>query len=107
MIPANVITKLKAWQAQTAAAAPLASAPFATLKAIQLNGQQLETDTTSALYAAVGNLDSWVAPAATPSAIAGFQAIVSSAIDQWRLDDMLNVISRANLNVDIVLGSSS
>jgi hypothetical protein len=97
---------LTALQTQTAAAAPLDSATFATLKAIQLNSQQLETDTTAALYAAAGALDTWVASRDSASIVAGFQAIVESAADEWRILDMLSVISRANLNVSLLLNIS-
>lgn len=103
-IPAKIINEITALQAQVAAAAPIEAAPFPTIKAIQLNTEKLETDTTVALNAAAGKLDTWVAPRDTPSIIAGFLARESEAIDQWRLDDMLVVISRTLLNVNIVIG---
>lgn len=105
-VPENITTGLTALQAQTAAANPMRSAPFATLKAIQLNAEQLETDTTFALYNAAGQLDTWVEPRNSDAVVAGFQEIVGSAIDEWRLLDMLCVISRVNLNVSVLLGES-
>jgi hypothetical protein len=36
--------------------------------------------------------------------ISGFQAMVESALDEWRILDMLAVISRAALNIDLLVG---
>ncbi len=105
-VPANITTELTALQAQVTAASPLQSASFATLKALQLNSEQLETDTTIALYDAAGQLDTWVAPRNVIGIISGFQGAVGSALDEWRLLDMLSVISRANLNVSLLLNIS-
>lgn len=103
-IPTKIITELTALQAEVAAAAPLAAAPFASVRSIQLNTEKLETDTTVALNDAAGLIDTWVAPRDTPGIIAGFLARESEAFDQWRLDDMLVVISRTLINVNIVIG---
>lgn len=103
-IPQKIIDEIAALQLQVLAAAPLTAAPFATLKAIQLNTQKLETDTTLAVNDAAGLLDTWVAPRDTPGIIAGFLARESEANDQWHLDDMLDVISRTLINVNIVIG---
>lgn len=103
-IPAKIIADLNSLEAQVEAADPIEAAPFATIKAIQLNVRSLETDTTLALTNAAGLLDSWVAPNNEPGIIAGVLARIGEAIDQWRLNDMLMVISRAHLNIDLVIG---
>lgn len=103
-IPVKIINEITALQTQVLASAPLSAAPFSQLKAIQLNTQKLETDTTVALSNAAGLLDTWVAPNNTPGIIAGFLARQSEANDQWHLDDMLDVISRTLINVNIVIG---
>lgn len=103
-IPTKIITELTALQAEVIAAAPLAAATFAKVRSIQLNTEKLETDTTVALNEAAGKLDTWVAPRDTLGMIAGFLARQSEANDQWHLDDMLDVISRTLINVNIVIG---
>lgn len=103
-VPQHITDSLTALQAQVKAAGKLTSAPYATLKAIHLNAQTLETDTTLALYDAAGQLDTWVAPGDQPGIIAGVQAAVASARDEWRLLDMLSVTSRAVLNLDLLVG---
>jgi hypothetical protein len=40
----------------------------------------------------------------TNEIVSEFQAIVDSAKDQWQILDMLEVISRATLNLDLLLG---
>lgn len=103
-IPQKIIDEITALQKQVLAAAPLSAASFAQLKAIQLNTQKLATDTTLAQTAAAGLLDTWIAPNNTAGIIAGFLARESEANDQWHLDDMLDVISRTLINVNIVIG---
>jgi hypothetical protein len=51
-VPQNILNELTALQAQLAAAQPLAAASYATVKSIELNAEQLETDVTLALYTA-------------------------------------------------------
>jgi hypothetical protein len=103
-VPAKITASLTALQAQVAAAAPLQAAPYSALRAIQLNANRLEADTTLALYDAAGQLDTWIAPPNQPGMISGFQAMVESALDEWRILDMLAVISRAALNIDLLVG---
>lgn len=103
-VPQQIIDDLTALQAQVLAASPLQSAPYASVQAIYLNAENLETSTTLALYAAAGQLDTWVAPRDQIGIIAGVQTAVSSARDEWRLLDMLSVISRAVLNLDLLIG---
>jgi hypothetical protein len=105
-VPTKITTALAALQTQIDAASPLSSASFATLKAIEINSQQLETDTAAALQTAAGLLDTWVAPRPVDLIVAGVQAAVVSTRDEWRLCDMLFVISRANLNVSLLLGGA-
>jgi hypothetical protein len=103
-IPAVLIKELTDLQAQVAAAQPLSSAPRADLKAIELNAETLEINTTLALYNAAGGLDTWVAPRDQIGIIAGVQTAVQSSVDQWKLLDMLEVVSRAVLNIDLMIG---
>jgi hypothetical protein len=103
-VPPKIIAGVVALQAQIKAAGPLESAPYATVQAIHLNAETLETNTTLALYGAAGQLDTWIAPKDQIGIIAGFQTAVGSARDEWRLLDMLAVISRAVLNLDLLVG---
>jgi hypothetical protein len=103
-VPANIITEILNLQAQIAAASPIAAAQYATLKAIQLNVRQTETDVTGALTMAAGLLDTWVAPRDQPGIISQLNTEIESAHDQWRLFDMLTAVSRAHLNIDLVIG---
>lgn len=104
-IPAKIMTDLEALQTQINSAHPLESAPYATIQAINLNAENLETSTTLALYEAAGELDTWQAPRDQIGIIAGVQAAVSSARDEWRLLDMLTAISRSVLNLDLLVGA--
>ena len=103
-VPAKIIADLIALQAQVKASSPLESAPYAEIQAIHLNAENLETSTTLALYDAAGGLDTWVAPRDIFGIVDGVNAAVGSARDEWRLLDMLAVISRAVLNLDLMLG---
>lgn len=104
-VPANIITELTNLQAQVKAANPIQAAPYATIKAIQLNAEQLETDTSAALKTAAGLLDTWTPPRDSFGIVSGFNTEVNSAIDQWHLYDMLITIGRANLNIDLLIGN--
>jgi hypothetical protein len=106
-VPVKLTKNLAALRMQVAQASPLGAAPYATLQAIHLNAEQLETDTTLALYDAAGKLDTWVAPRDQPGIISGFQVAVGSALDEWRLMDMLASISRAVLNLELLIGDLS
>jgi hypothetical protein len=103
-VPPQIIADLTALQAQVTAALPLEAAPYATVQAIHLNAENLETSITLALYDAAGALDTWVAPGDQIGIIAGFQAMVGSARDEWRILDMLAVVSRSVLNLDLLIG---
>jgi len=103
-VPQHIIDGIVAIQAQIKAAGKLTAAPYATVQAIHLNAETLETDTTLALFDAAGQLDTWVAPGDQPGIIAGFQAAVVSARDEWRLLDVLTAVSRAVLNLELIVG---
>lgn len=99
-VPANVIKELTALQAQMAAAAPLQSASFATIKAIQLNLDNLINDTFIALGAATGALDIWVEPTYPGAVATSILGIVVNANDQNDLFDILTLLGRVNHNID-------
>lgn len=103
-VPQHIIDGVVALQAQIKAAGKLTAAPYATVQAIHLNAETLETNMTLALYEAAGQLDTWVAPGDQPGIIAGFQVAVGSARDEWRLLDMLTTTSRAVLNLELLVG---
>ena len=103
-IPQKILDDLTALQKQLAASQPLEAAPRAEVVAIELNAEQLETDVTLALTMGGDGLGVWIAPRDQPGIIAGVQKEIAAAADQWHLLDMLEVISRAVLNIDLMVG---
>jgi hypothetical protein len=103
-IPQKILDDLTALQKQLAASQPIEAAPRAQVVAIELNAEQLETDVTMALTLGANGLGTWIAPRAQPDIIAGVQKEIAAAADQWHLLDMLEVISRAVLNLDLLVG---
>jgi hypothetical protein len=103
-IPQKILDDLTALQNQLAASQPLEAAPRAAVVAIELNAEQLETDVTLALTLGGDGLGSWIAPRDQPGIISGVQKEIVAAADQWHLLDMLEVISRAVLNIDLMVG---
>ncbi|WP_024516857.1 hypothetical protein [Bradyrhizobium sp. Tv2a-2] len=98
-IPANITAELAYLQGQVAAASPLANAPFATIKAMQLNAGNLVNDVQAALTAP-SVLDTFAAPLDAPSIVAGFQDVVTAAEDQSKLSLMRGVVGRVASNLD-------
>jgi hypothetical protein len=78
----KIVTELNSLQAQVEAAQPLANAPHSTVVALQLNAINLLSDINTALAAAAGSLDGWVAPVDAPSIIKGILGIYQNAQDQ-------------------------
>ena len=99
MIPTNITTELAGLQAQTAAAAPLASASHATVAALQLNAGKLVNDIQTAL-AAASTLDSWAAPIDPGAIVSGFAGVVTASQDQSSLSLMRGLVGRATSNLD-------
>jgi hypothetical protein len=98
-IPINITIELASLQAQVTAGAPLNNAPFATIKAMQLNAGNLVSDIQSALTSS-SVLDTWV-PAVDPiSIITGFNIAVTAGEDQNTLSLMRGVVGRAASNLD-------
>lgn len=111
MIPSNITTELASLQAQVKAATPLNNAPFATVKAMQLNAANLVNDVQFALttITLIPNivlttesllLDTWVPPPDPISMVAGFNAVVTAADDQSDLSLMRGVVGRVASNLD-------
>jgi hypothetical protein len=98
-IPANITSELAYLQTQVAAAAPLNNAPFATVKAIQLNAGNLVGDIESALTS-TSKLDTWAAPVDPISMVNGFDGLVAAAEDQSKLSLMRGLVGRATSNLD-------
>lgn len=98
-IPSNITTELASLHAQVAAAAPLADAPFSTIKAIQLNAGNLVNDIQTALTAS-NTLDTFAAPVDPISMVTGFNAVVTAAADQANLSLMRGLTGRVTSNVD-------
>lgn len=99
MIPSNIASELTSIQAQLVAASPLTSAPFATIKALQLNAANLVADVQSALVGA-NMLDNWQ-PSSDPTVIiSAFQSLVVLSTDQSTLSLMRGVVGRASSNLD-------
>lgn len=98
-IPANITAELADLQGQVAAAVPLANAPLATKRAIQLNAANLLADIQSTLVAR-NTLDTWQAPGDAPSMVVEFDAVVTAGDDQSTLALMRGVVGRATSNLD-------
>ena len=96
---ANIQTELATLQAQVTAATPLANAPFAAVKAMQLNAGNLVNDIQTALTT-VSVLDTWVAPVDPISMVNGFNLEVTASIDQNNLSLMRGVVGRVASNLD-------
>ena len=110
-IPTNITTELASLQAQVKAATPLNNAPFATIKAMQLNAGNLVSDIQFALTTIklVPNivlttdsllLDTWLPPPDPISMVTGFNAVVVSGDNQRDLSLMRGVVGRAASNLD-------
>ena len=82
-----------------AAATPINNAPFATIKAMQLNAGNLVNDIQTALTA-TNTLDTWVAPVDPKSIVSGFDAVVCAAVDQNNLSFSRGVVGRVASNLD-------
>lgn len=100
-VPTNITSELAALQAQVAAAKPLQSAPFATVKAIQLNAQNLVVDIDVAV-ANSGTLDTWISPSDPGTIISGVLGLYGNALDQSVLSNMRGYVGRATSNLDQV-----
>jgi hypothetical protein len=99
MIPTNITDELTSLQAQVDAALPLNNAPFATIKALQLNAGNLVADMQTALVAS-SVLDTWVAPTDAISMVNGFNVAVTAGIDQGNLSLMRGLVGRVASNLD-------
>jgi hypothetical protein len=110
-IPSKITTELSSLQAQVTAAMPLNNAPFATIKAMQLNAGNLVNDIQSALTTTtlIPNivlttdsvlLDTWVAPIDPISIVTGFNAVVTAGDNQSDLSLMRGVVGRVASNLD-------
>lgn len=110
-IPTNITTELANLQAQVKAATPLSNAPFATIKAMQLNAGNLVADIQSALTTTklIPNivlttdsvlLDTWVAPVDPVSMVTGFNAVVVAGNNQNDLSLKRGVVGRVASNLD-------
>jgi hypothetical protein len=110
-IPADITIELSSLQAQVAAAVPLNNAPFATIKALQLNAGNLVDDIQTALTTTtlIPNivlttdsrlLDTWVPPVDPISMVTGFNAVVIAGDNQSDLSLMRGVVGRVASNLD-------
>lgn len=110
-IPQNITSELQFLENQVAAATPLANAPFATIKAMQINAGNLVNDIQTALTTTtmIPNLvlttdslllDSWAPPIDPISIVNGFATVVTAAEDQNSLSLMRGVVGRAASNLD-------
>lgn len=99
-LPANIMSELANLQAQTSAAAPLASASRATITAIKLNSAQLIADMETAITASRGQLDTFTAPADPAAIVTGMLALGAAAANQTSLVIARGYAGRANANID-------
>lgn len=110
-IPTNITTELASLESQVKAATPLNNAPFATIKAMQLNASNLVNDVQTALTTTelVPNiifttdttlLDDWAPPVDPVSMIAGVLNLLTSAQNQQQLSLMRGVVGRVASNLD-------
>jgi hypothetical protein len=111
MIPTSITTALTSLQTQVAAALPLDAASRATIQALQLNAAALvaaidtavanaATLSTSGTIGVVATIDTWAAPTDPEGIIAGVQAMLVSATDQWNLSVMRGLVGRVATNLD-------
>jgi hypothetical protein len=101
-IPANIAGEWTALQAQVTAATPVANASFATVKAMQLNADNLVADLQGALVTS-SILDTWSAPSDPASIVSGFQTVLTAADDQNTLSLMRGIAGRIASNLDQVV----
>jgi hypothetical protein len=99
-IPTTITSLLADLQAEVAAATPLTSASQQTLVAIQLNAEQLLDEIATALPAAAGQLDTFVAPAQPQAIATGILGLLESAQDQANLANWQGYFGRAAINLD-------
>jgi hypothetical protein len=110
-IPANITSELTSLQAQVKAATPLNNAPFATIKAMQLNAGNLVNDIQTALTTTklIPNivlttdstwLDSWSPPPDPISMVTGFNAVVTASANQSDLSLKRGVVGRVASNLN-------
>lgn len=111
MIPTSVTTALASLQAQIQAALPLDAAKRPTIQALQLNAAALvnsidvalanaSTLSNSGKIGVVDAIDTWDAPADPEGIIAGVNAMMVSATDQWNLAVMRGLVGRVATNLD-------
>jgi hypothetical protein len=110
-ISSKITTELLSLQAQVTAAVPLNNAPFATIKALQLNAGNLVNDVQSALTTTtlIPNivlttdtvlLDTWIPPPDPISMVTGFNAVVVAGQNQNKLSLLRGVAGRVASNLD-------
>lgn len=95
-IPANIISETQFLQQQVLANSPIEQADVATVRAMELNANNLVNDLGTAVTNAAGQLDTWVQPT-DPGAIAtGILGLLENSQDQLTLTDMRGVVGRAS-----------
>lgn len=100
MIPANITTELGSLQAQVAAATPLEQASAPTIKALQLNAEQLANDCEQAEYSLAGALDAFTAPTDPEDIIQAVLGAFGNAMDEANITQMRGLVGRAVSNLN-------
>lgn len=98
-IPASIIAEETNLQTQVMAATPLNAASHASIKAMQLNADQLVTDVQTALTPTTSILDTYNSTDDVPATIASYLTIVQAAEDQTDLSLLRGISGRVALNL--------
>lgn len=99
-LPATVTTELASLEAQVKAASPLDQASWQTVRAMQLNADQLLSDVEAAQYSLIGQLDTWVASTQPEPIIVGVVQVYNSAVDEASITQLRGIIGRVASNLN-------
>lgn len=100
MIPASISSGLTALQAAVKAAAPINSAPTATVIALRSQAEILSAAIDAAIPNSAGTLDGVDPVGMPPVLVSAFRAIFGYARDQYALVDLDGFVGRAATNLE-------
>ena len=98
-LPANITADLANLQTAYASAAPLASAASTTVYALAVQTNAVVADLDSAVEAASGGLDGFVAPVMAPAIATAVLGLLTAAQTQSALTDIRGFVGRMALNL--------
>ena len=98
-VPSGIVAEVAYLNTAIAAAQPIAQASRLTITTLALQATQLVNDTSAALDASAGALDTGIADTMAPSIVSDFQAIVDSSATQLSLADLRGLAGRVASNL--------